>query len=254
MSLSDAAILPPLHGSPSRDTSHGGRQALTALAITFVVVFAGEAFGTFASDTAQHLTPDANPIFARLAKPAIIALYQIALLWFVVGWLSGSVERPNTLGLGWPAFRWWHWIACIGALYALKAGLSLVAVFTMQGADVTAVVTPSASPFGALMRSPAWPLMLLGGVLAAIIEELLYRGYLSRTLEASRLGFWGGAIIASIVWAGLHAYYPLGMQAVLAVMGVALSWLRARTGSIYPGMAWHIANNVIALVALKLIG
>lgn len=254
MSLSNVAAPQSAFPAPSETTDRGWRAALIALAVSLVVVVAGEAFGGFISSTIQRSTPDANPIFARLAAPAVVALYQITLLWFVVGWLAGPTHRRTALGFAWPAFRWWHWIGCVGALYALKAILSLALVFTMQSADVTSVTTPGASPFGALMRSPAWPLMLLGGVLAAVIEEMLYRGYLSRTLEASRLGFWGGAAIAAIVWAGMHAYYPLGMQVVLAVMGVTLSWLRARTGSIYPGMAWHIANNLIALVALKIIG
>jgi membrane protease YdiL (CAAX protease family) len=254
MSLTEIAAPHAAVPSPVSVPDHGWRSALIALAVTGVIVVAGESFGATISEAVQRLTPDANPIFARLAAPVIVSTYQIALLWFVVGWLVGPIERRASLGLAWPALRWWHWFAAIGALYALKAVLSLAMVFAVQGADVTTVATPGASPFGALMRTPAWPLMLLGGVLAAVVEEMLYRGYLSRTLEASRLGFWAGASVAAIVWAGLHAYYPFGMQVVLAVMGVALSWLRARTGSIYPGMAWHILNNSIALIALKLIG
>ena len=254
MSLSEVAAPRPPLPSSTETTDRGWRHALIALAVTFVIVVAGESFGATISEAVLRLTPDTNPIFARLAAPAIVSTYQIALLWFVVGWLAGPIERRAALGLALPLFRWWHWLACVGALYALKAVLSLAMVFAVQGADVSAIAAPGATPFGALMRSPAWPLLLLGGVLAAIVEEILYRGYLSRTLEASRLGFWGGAVVAAILWAGLHAYYPLGMQVVLAVMGVALSWLRARTGSIYPGMAWHMANNVIALVTLKLIG
>ena len=258
MSLTEFITRRP-HAPPSSVVSENGwREALVALAVTGVIVLAGETFGATLAETLFRVLPDTNPIFARLAAPAIVSIYQAVLLWFVVGWLAGPRGRLAALGLAMPSFRWPHWLACVFGLYVLKAVLSVVVVIVARDGGMGAAAATGAaagtSPFGALMRTPAWPLMLLGGIFAAVVEEMLYRGYLSRTLEASVLGFWPGAIVASIVWAGLHAYYPFGMQIVLAILGVALSWLRARTGSIYPGMTWHVANNTIALLALKAIG
>ena len=232
----------------------GWREAALALGLTATIVFAGEAFGAAVTDLAARLVPDFNLAFAKVASPAVIAVYQIALLWFVMGWWHGAADRRGALGLQAQPLRWWIWPAAIVGLYVLKVIVSIAVLFAAHGAVPIATGAPTAdiTPFGALMRSPAWPVMLLGGVLAAVLEELLYRGYLSRTLEASRLGFWGGTAVASIVWAALHVYYPLSMQVMLAVMGLALSWLRMRTGSILPGMAWHIVNNTVALVALRL--
>jgi hypothetical protein len=93
--------------------------------------------------------------------------------------------------------------------------------------------------------------LVLAGIVAAIVEELVWRGWVSRTLERSPLGFWLGAIVASVLWAALHLYYPWTIQATLVVIGVALSWLRAKTGSIWPGAVWHVLNNVVALIALR---
>ncbi len=237
---------------------HGWRDAIVALVITATIVFAGEAFGAAVIEAMQRLLPDLNAMYPRVAGPAIVAAYQITLLWFIAGWWFGP-ERHQALGFFGMPVTWWVWPAAIIGLYIVKAIVSIAVLFVVHGGGAIAGATPipqpsgDLSPFGALMRSPAWPLMLLGGIIAAVVEELLYRGYLSRTLEASRLGFWVGATVASVVWAALHVYYPLPMQVVLVVMGLALSWLRARTGSILPGMAWHIANNTIALVALRLL-
>jgi membrane protease YdiL (CAAX protease family) len=236
------------------------RDAGTALAFTAVIVFAGEAFGTAMTEAMRHLLPDTNATFIQVSGPVIVATYQVALLWFLAGWWFGAERRP-ALGLIGTPIAWWVWPAAIVGLYAVKAVISIAVLYVALNGAIPPLggppmlpATGDLSPFGALMRSPAWPLMLLGGIMAAIVEELLYRGYLSRTLEASRLGFWGGAAIAAIVWAALHVYYPWPMQIVLVAMGLALSWLRARTGSILPGMAWHIANNTIALVALRMLG
>jgi uncharacterized protein len=204
-----------------------------------------------------RLLPEVNLAFLTVANPPVVALYQLALVWFIVGWLAGP-DRAAWLGHGWPAFGIGGWLAVVGGLYLLKAVASLAMVFATLG-SIPATggaggIAGSLSPFAVMMKQPVWPLLLVGGVVAAIVEEVLYRGYLSRILEGTALGFWGGAGLSAVIWAGLHVYYPLGMQAVLVAMGVALSVARARTGSTYPGMVWHALNNTVALIALKIMG
>jgi membrane protease YdiL (CAAX protease family) len=196
-----------------------------------------------------------DPAAVAMGAPMLVGIYQLAFVALVARWFDR--DRSAFLGLLRPALKLWHWAAIIIAIYAVKAIASLLILSLFAGVGVGAAAgagqsaAESLAPFAAVMKSKAWPMLLVAGILAAIVEEMIYRGFLSRTLEGSRLGFWGGALLASVIWASLHVYYPLGLQAVLVVLGLALSWLRRRTGSIYPGMAWHIANNVIALVAMR---
>jgi membrane protease YdiL (CAAX protease family) len=198
-----------------------------------------------------------DPAVIAMSAPMLIGVYQLAFLALVVRWFDQ--DRATFLALVRPSLKLWQWAAIIIGVYALKAIASMVllSLFAKGGIGGSAGAGKSAvdslAPFAAVMKSNAWPLLLIGGVLAAIVEEMIYRGFLSRTLEGSRLGFWSGALLASVVWAGLHVYYPLGLQAVLVILGLALSWLRRRTGSIYPGMAWHIVNNVVALAAMRVL-
>lgn len=86
-------------------------------------------------------------------------------------------------------------------------------------------------------------------VVAPVVEELTYRG-LGFTL-LSPYGRWT-AILATGVLFGL-AHGLLIALPVLVVFGVAVAWVRARTGSVYPGMLLHGTFNGVALLASVLV-
>lgn len=81
-------------------------------------------------------------------------------------------------------------------------------------------------------------------VVAPIVEELMFRG-----AGYSLLVRFGE--VAAIVLVGLFFGLVHGLIAgliVLSLFGAALAWLRAKTGSVYPGMVVHSLFNTIALV------
>ncbi len=60
------------------------------------------------------------------------------------------------------------------------------------------------------------------------------RGFLFSAL-ARRFGFWPGALVSGVVWAGLHV--EPGVLILFSAEGMLLAWLRRRTGSLLPGIA-----------------
>jgi membrane protease YdiL (CAAX protease family) len=259
---------------PSRQTADGtlgvdaatlkaitstGRTCSLAIGLTVLISFGGQSFATGATEMAAAWITNLNPAFIRFSGPALATVYQVLLFWLVIGWLTGK-QRTAALALHWPALKLRHWLAIVVGVYAVKAITSLIIVggiHALSGnpaAGASGNPIEAVAPFAAIMRQPIWPVLFAAGILAAIAEEMIYRGYLSQTLEGSKLGFWGGATLAAVIWAGLHLYYPVGIQIMLVLVGVTLSWVRRQTGSIYPGMAWHILNNMVALIAMKLIG
>ena len=228
---------------------------LAVLAGTALVVVGGQQTAGIVARAVEIWLAGFDARYTRLSGPILAGVYQLGFLWLVATWATGE-RRRDALALVWPSLKAWHWGVIVVGLYAVKAIATVIAVWlTHSGGGVAAqpgaMPVEGLAPFAAIMRSPAWVLLLAGGIIAAIVEELLYRGFLSRTLENSRLGFWGGALLASVVWAGLHVYYPLSIQAVLVVVGLALSLLRAKTGSVYPGMLWHVVNNSVGLLAMR---
>ncbi|HVP39691.1 MAG TPA: type II CAAX endopeptidase family protein [Candidatus Saccharimonadales bacterium] len=84
------------------------------------------------------------------------------------------------------------------------------------------------------------------GAMPAFFEELYFRGYL-----LDRLGrHWGplGALLAqTALFAPLHG----PAAPVAAVLGLLNGTLVLVGGSLWPGMVLHLANNLLALAALR---
>lgn len=77
-------------------------------------------------------------------------------------------------------------------------------------------------------------------VVPSICEEILFRGYVLRNFEKSMAT--GAAIVLSGLLFGLY-HIRLTQLIPLAVLGMLLAWMTIRTGSIWPAVMAHFANN-----------
>jgi len=86
-------------------------------------------------------------------------------------------------------------------------------------------------------------------LIAPVAEELLFRG-LGFSLLLPRLGRWPTIIAIGIAFGLYHGLVEALPE--LALFGCALAWLRARTGSVFPGMLAHATFNTIGLLSVFL--
>ena len=86
--------------------------------------------------------------------------------------------------------------------------------------------------------------LLMISVLPAVCEELLFRGMVMGAYE--RWGTWRAIFISAALFAGLHG--SVAGLPVHFLLGVALGYVAASTGSLLPGMALHGVYNAIAVV------
>lgn len=84
-------------------------------------------------------------------------------------------------------------------------------------------------------------------ILAPLWEEFAFRGFLLSALAKTRLGFWGAALIANVLWTSLHGTYSWAGVVSVFVAGLILSWFVWRTGSIKPAIVTHAIGNLFAL-------
>jgi hypothetical protein len=80
----------------------------------------------------------------------------------------------------------------------------------------------------------------------AICEEILFRGYVQRTLERT-LGM-KSIFITGVIF-GLYHMRPINLLS-LVILGVLFGFFFYRSRSIFPGMAAHFVNNLFAVLAL----
>ncbi|MBM3496188.1 MAG: CPBP family intramembrane metalloprotease, partial [Armatimonadetes bacterium] len=87
-------------------------------------------------------------------------------------------------------------------------------------------------------------------VMAPITEELVFRGILIRALQPN-LGILGAVIVSSAIFAILHPQLPMGFLSIFA-LGLTFSALYWLTGSLWPSIIAHAANNTVVFGYLAL--
>jgi membrane protease YdiL (CAAX protease family) len=98
------------------------------------------------------------------------------------------------------------------------------------------------------VHSPFWFVAALV-VAAPLLEELVFRGYAFSGL-IGRTGPWGAILFPALIFTACHIQYgPAGLAYILAI-GILLGTLRWQTGSVYPGIAVHMANNLVQAVVM----
>ena len=104
--------------------------------------------------------------------------------------------------------------------------------------------------FESIMGS-RWGYLALG-ILAPVVEELVFRGAILRSLMAYfnyRLP-WIPIVVSALLFGAVHA--NMAQFANAFVMGLLLGWLYCRTHSIVLGVALHWVNNTVAYTMYKL--
>jgi hypothetical protein len=86
---------------------------------------------------------------------------------------------------------------------------------------------------------------ILGAIVVApIVEEIVFRGLVFGTLRR-RLPWPAAALLSAALFAFAHGYGALGFAAVLW-SGAVWAYAYERTGSLWPGIIAHAANNAAA--------
>ena len=95
----------------------------------------------------------------------------------------------------------------------------------------------------------AWGIMIGGAVVAPIVEEIIFRGFIFAGLR-ERYGWKKAALFSSLLFAAIH-FQPTAFLPII-VLGLIFAYLYQRSGSIWPAIAMHLTSNAIALGAALL--
>jgi sodium transport system permease protein len=100
-----------------------------------------------------------------------------------------------------------------------------------------------------LRSAPFWQILLIMAVTPAICEELAFRGFILSGFR--HLGHKWRAIVFSAVFFGLtHAI--LQQSLIASLVGVIIGVIAVQSGSILPGMLFHMVHNSLALASTQI--
>ena len=171
----------------------------------------------------------------RSLLPLIGAFFGIGLAAVLVA--VAPLGRAALPALGFRAVGWQPIV--FGALGTTALSVA-VSQFGLEPQGVKQAMKIAQEPAAFLLS-----LALLAG-LAPLVEELVFRGLLYGWLE-SRWGQGIAFIVSSLAFAAAHIE-PAHALLVLP-LGLLFGWLRRRTGSLWPSLVAHMANNGLAVTA-----
>ena len=213
-----------------------GWDVLRMVVVALISIFF---FSLLALEVAKQFLPNGKPAdFARnplVVVPAQVAAY-LALLLFMYILVKRSYHRGFSEGVHWnfPA-RW---------SYYLIGGVAL-ALFIDAGSRFLPI--PKSLPIDEFFRNrtAAWLMAGFGTLLAPLVEELFFRGFLYPVLRR-RVGVAIGMAVTAFLFALIHesqlahAWAPLLM---LFCVGLILTLTREITDSVAASTLVHLAYN-----------
>lgn len=188
------------------------------------------------------------PLNATTAIAALLlGMVQLALVWLLT--TRSWPVQPVLFGLRRPTIPWWR--ALISSAFMLGASLGGIQLYLMAvnrlGVDY---LVPPDLPQGLLLPGASVVLTLLAlAVITPIAEEIFFRGFLMKGL-VNRWGVAPGIIASAAIFAGLHFQPPVLVP--VFITGLLLGSLYWQTGSLWPGILVHAAQNLIATLGIIL--
>jgi membrane protease YdiL (CAAX protease family) len=179
-----------------------------------------------------------------LVFQSFMYVFLLGALYLVVAWRYGE---PFLTSLGW-TFPIPH------AFLVLTAGPALAVALSALGVILRAPQDSSQIEILIKSRASLAAIILFGVVLAPIVEEMLFRGFLLPLLVRS-MGPWLGILLTAVPFALLHgvqnqwAWQPV---LLIGIAGIAFGYVRFKTGSTTAAFLMHSAYNAMGFLGYTL--
>jgi membrane protease YdiL (CAAX protease family) len=223
----------PISATPSSDYKAVPFFGWSLLAVLFIA-------GSFLSR--EISSEDTKNIFYDYDFAVTTIVWYAALVGLTFALAIPYPRTPRALGLN--PFRW-RWV---GIAFGFIIGVLILSVLLeplLHGGREQVLSPDEWQPEHARA-------FLLNGVLVSTVvpfaEELFFRGLGVRALQ-----FFGGmsaVVITGLVFGFSHGV--LGALPPLVLFGIALGWVRLRSGSVWPGVLAHGFFNAVGILVVYL--
>ena len=212
----------------------GAGSVIVLLAMRFVINVLGI---TVDPDSESMGSPAAFISGASIYLLLILGVYVFGVR--KVGWRAmgfSGTEIGNYL-LVFPLFA-------LGMIGLLVANLSMG---QLNGGEFVNPQVEAVAGNGNLGPQQLVLMFILIAVLAPIAEEIFFRGMLYPLLR-ERFGMVAGVVSNALIFALIH-FIPILIPG-LFIVGLCITYLRERSGSIWPSVLYHMLQNSLGLIAI----
>lgn len=174
-------------------------------------------------------------------------LLQTAVILVPFYFLVVRRYKVNWKDLG---FRWIGWkklikYAILGYVgYLVLSGLLLNFLWSLGLDEIPGF--QKQQPILPFFGEENWQVMIgfvVIAMIAPIVEEMFFRGFMLPTLVKNLNVFWGSVLTAAI-FALIH--FELQIVIPIFILGLILNGLFLKSRSLWPGIGFHVLNNVLA--------
>jgi uncharacterized protein len=210
----------------------------STLVLGVVAIVAGSAL--FNISIAHLQKNDALSIPLLMIAQVVASFIALAYLWVLT--------RVRHAGGFWQALGWRH-------LHGNRSRAAIVVSYLCAGVGLALAINiisnfvgqPGPVPFEEYFQSRQTVLMLMafGILVAPLVEETMFRGFLY-PVAARTFGVGAGILVTGCVFGAFHAPQLWGawsQVALLVFVGVVLTWARARSRTVLAGYLIHVAYN-----------
>jgi uncharacterized protein len=217
---------------------------LVAIAIsgTFLVsllLIKGFALAGISFRQVQDIASDRN-LFLILNQ----ALLSVVLLAYLATQMRHSFHAPFWRTIGWRPLQTGQTPRAAAYLGLIFSGCMLAMLVSLSSAAFKSNTRMPIEQFFQDRRS-ALLLMSLGVLLAPVLEETIFRGYLYPVVARS-FGVNAGIVVTGTLFGLLHASQLWGGWAqivLLVVVGIVFTYARARTHTVVASYVLHVSYN-----------
>jgi len=178
--------------------------------------------------------------------------FMTQLSFALLIWTLKKVRHWEWSDFGWRGVPLRTILSKVLGLYAMTWVINICYALALFNYGFT---PPETDVYSKLLGQVTWLTLilnlLLAGVLAPIVEETLFRGVIFGSLQAY-FGKWTAAVFSASIFSALHfqayGFFPR------FVLGIVLVYLYDKYKSLYPSVALHALNNIVAtLIAANLL-
>ena len=190
--------------------------------------------------------PTALAAHATLAQ----ALWSLVMMLYLFAMIRARFDRPFWRAIGWRSLRLEGVNRVSSHLLCLFGGGALAIMIQLASAFVT---TDRKLPIQDLFQTRESVLFVAATAIlvAPLVEEIVFRGFLYPVLARS----WGvaaGVIFTGMLFGLVHSMQlsgGYGQIGLLMVVGIVLTYVRARTGTVVASYLLHLGYNTLLFVA-----